>query len=346
MRPHYPKIEIIGNHNMEASKFLNAIRFSTHGEYFIAGCTNISDTLQFPHFNLLTHSKMALSPEYRLQFDKDGHFNIETQGEMPQMRSNETFLIKSQSNPFIVKGLTKIDFIRNPDGHMEFLCAIDEDGKPIHLVNGVDTFRQFYADAEAWADPTILTITLLQQKIGDVFCVRRFINKFFAHWELYRAVGINVPLLIIQVLLGRNVTTLPMVNLDDIIFYDGKSVYRYPDKSNIWFDLDETLICRHKPIQPLIELFNRLKFSSNKINLLTRHKNNVDVTLSKIDIARSQFDKIVIVQDEQKKSAWVNSGDMFIDNEFPQRRDVRLISGAMVLDLDQIDFLPNYSSHE
>jgi hypothetical protein len=75
------------------------------------------------------------------------------------------------------------------------------------------------------------------------------------------------------------------------------------------------------------------------VELLTRHTFNISETLKGIGLCEQDFDLIKKVGISERKSEFMREGSILIDNEFPQRRDVRVNSNCNVLDLDQIDFL-------
>lgn len=164
------------------------------------------------------------------------------------------------------------------------------------------------------------------------------VNRFSNNWRLYRSIGINIPLLIIQVSLNRMVKTTQMVNSECVVINNKSLSYRFGKDAFFWFDLDETLVCRWMPIIQLVNFLQELKSLGFKVGLITRHTFNISETLIKIGLNSNAFDKIVKVELHQKKSNFISNGDVFVDNDFKERLDVRSNTGAMVLDLDQIDF--------
>ena len=166
------------------------------------------------------------------------------------------------------------------------------------------------------------------------------INHASYSWNIYRSIGINLPLLLIQVKLGRSISTLPMVNKEDLSIIDHENIkYNLSKKKEFWFDLDETLICRNIPVFQMINLVKTLSIKGKKVSLITRHELDISKTLSLIKLSINNFNNVIKINPDQHKSRYLHKNDVFIDNEYPQRLDVRKNSGAMVLDLDQIDFI-------
>lgn len=167
-------------------------------------------------------------------------------------------------------------------------------------------------------------------------------NQIQPYWINYRALGINLPLILIQNLLKRKIKTHYFVEPKDVGFDKSsiKPVYKF-NFDTVYFDLDETLIWKGKPLKDIVELLvallNQKKYS---LKLLTRHELSIQDTLSKTGISESYFEEIIHVLPTQKKSSFITENNsIFIDNEFPQRLDVHLNCKIPVLDLYQIDFL-------
>lgn len=155
-----------------------------------------------------------------------------------------------------------------------------------------------------------------------------------------RIYGFNIPLNIVQGLIGRKQVFIQMVN-DDCVFYKNIVYYSY---SNFFFDLDETLILLGKPVQVAVNLIFELHKLGIQMYLVTRHKWSVPVTLNKIGLNVEYFKSIHKVKTNEKKSDIISElgggrFDFFIDNEFPERFDVRTNTELNVLDVNQIMFL-------
>jgi hypothetical protein len=152
--------------------------------------------------------------------------------------------------------------------------------------------------------------------------------------EVARLFGINVPLILVQELMNRRVRTIKLLD-DNLVNY--KELKVEVKASQIYIDLDETLIWDGEVVKITKKLYDKFQKKNAKITLITRHKKNVLKTLSLIDMSNDDFDNIIVVQDHELKSTYIPKNALFIDNEFPQRIDVRLNSGANVCDIDILD---------
>ena len=142
-------------------------------------------------------------------------------------------------------------------------------------------------------------------------------------------------------MLGRSILTIPLIDLknirNNIKSLQQRNFIKLP--KILWFDLDETLVCRWKPIIEMLEFLKKCINHGHDIRLLTRHTFNVEETLKKINLRANIFSEIVVISKDKKKSQFVKKDHGFIDNEFAERLDVRKNTGAFVMDLDQIDYV-------
>lgn len=154
-----------------------------------------------------------------------------------------------------------------------------------------------------------------------------------------RMKGYNVPLNIVQALMGRDQIFPAFLNLN-VLSPDG--ILLRPCK--IFFDLDETLILLGKPIQVSVEFLRKCFKSRLEIYLVTRHIYNIEDTLESIGLSNNLFTQIYKVSTSEKKGDVLlelgcSIDDLFIDNEFPERWDVRRKTGMNVIDVNQIEFV-------
>ena len=329
----YQNILLSGDGGDSSCLFANAIRFSTHGEYYCKEIRVDVEDHNFPHFH-----KYKKRDESEV-FYKKIYFHG-SQYSVDQVKQEDLFDVRLCDiviESVFEVGLTVIDFIVNPDGQFEYVCSIDEDNNPVFRYLKLDeVFEIGVIDSLNLNSGSVLTVYIPNSDRNGAFFL---INSISDHWDKYRALGINIPLLIIQVLLGRHVKSLQMVDLDDIFFGSESIQYSLADRGVFWFDLDETLVCRWQPIRKIIHLLNMLKQHDKDVRLITRHTFVIEDTLSSIGLKVEDFNEIVHVSLLEKKSDFIRSDHVFIDNEFPERKDVRQRSKAMVMDLDQIDFL-------
>jgi hypothetical protein len=131
--------------------------------------------------------------------------------------------------------------------------------------------------------------------------------------------------------MNRKFRTVKMVN-DHYIDLTTNTI-RLPHKK-IYLDLDETLIWDELEIRVTRIFYEKAASLGIPVYLITRHKKDVAKTLKKIDMQCSNFEHIYILSDHELKSKYIPHESIFVDNEFPQRLDVRKNTNSTVLDLD------------
>ena len=178
------------------------------------------------------------------------------------------------------------------------------------------------------------------------------IKNIHEGWRFNRARGINFPLLLIQNFLSREIIVHPLVDKKLLYWSENNKIYLKVNYSLIFIDLDETLIINEKSVSSTLELIKIEKKRNKKVYLITRHKKNILSTLLKTKIHDKYFNKIIFVNDGEKKSDFINNElkqhklnhlSIFIDNEFPERYDVDTNCDVIVFDVNGLDFLkPEY----
>ncbi|ABV37602.1 hypothetical protein Ssed_2998 [Shewanella sediminis HAW-EB3] len=184
-----------------------------------------------------------------------------------------------------------------------------------------------------------ISLVLEYNQVKDSFDISPSLNIWQRHWVLYRAAGINIALILVQNLLARKVKTRYFVNPNDIQYNAVLASAQYIHSvDTVYFDLDETLIWKGQAINDCRALLLDLKSREYNVKLITRHTFPIPDTLKKIDLDETVFTEIIKVTLEQKKSSFISGNALFIDNEFPERLDVRNNCEIPVLDLDQLEF--------
>lgn len=154
-----------------------------------------------------------------------------------------------------------------------------------------------------------------------------------------RARGVNLPLMAVHDYLGRSVQALPNAGIEAI---DRRIVTRaeinVPYRT-VFVDLDETLILDGRAVPAVLAFIYQSIADGKKITLITRHAHDVEQTLRSARIASHLFDEIVHIQDGSSKAKHIGADAIFIDNHFPERRDVASECGIPVFDVDALEFL-------
>lgn len=154
-----------------------------------------------------------------------------------------------------------------------------------------------------------------------------------------RAAGVNLPLLAVQDFLGRDLEVLAEPRLRVLERrLESHAVLDY-DFDTCYFDLDDTLIREGQANPAAMRLAYRLLELGKRLVLLTRHAGDLQQTLAAARIAPGLFDEIVHLRDGEPKSAAIRAPALFIDNHFPERREVSRRHGIPVFDVDALDLL-------
>lgn len=342
MRDSYPVVLLKGDGFNAASLFFEGIRYSTHCEYWYTGCGHWDNGFSFPHITAITGDE-SLYPWLSFCFEGN-RFEILYPGEASSVNdrnnaaTSTSCLIPEKS---FLAGIKQVEYIKNAGGEYEYLCSLSWDNLPAHTPIPLGSLlgNDLINDDLALHGAQLISVRIGTKGLANWRSAEVWRNTSSSVWRIYRLIGINIPLLLVQVALGRRVKTVPMVDQQDVTLIDGCAKYVLEEKRTFWFDLDETLICRDLPVGDVIRLCRILRKSGKKVNLLTRHEKDIDATLKLIGLNYHDFGEVVRVGPSEKKSSYVLPEEVFIDNEYPQRLDVRLNSKAMVLDLDQIDFI-------
>lgn len=154
-----------------------------------------------------------------------------------------------------------------------------------------------------------------------------------------RAAGINLPLLTVQDFLERDVEVLAEPRLQVLERrLEHRAVLDYAFDT-CYFDLDDTLVCQGLANPAAMRLAYRLLELGKRLVLLTRHPGDIAATLATARISPALFDQIVHLREGEPKSSAIRAPALFVDNHFPERREVSRRHGIPVFDVDALDLL-------
>ena len=158
---------------------------------------------------------------------------------------------------------------------------------------------------------------------------------------LYRQNGINFQALSLFDFLGYDVR---IINNDLPITLDRyyKSMYKIDyEYNNIYLDFDDTLIINGKINEKLMALLYQWVNNKKKIYLITKHERDIYDDLKKFKIDSDIFTKIIVLESTSKKvdSIKTRKKTIFIDNYFPERKEVLEKKGIPVFDVDAVESL-------
>lgn len=139
---------------------------------------------------------------------------------------------------------------------------------------------------------------------------------------LARNRGVNLPLLSLYDAMGMDVSILEN-NLDNEI--DRTFVNRFRlgcEFETVYCDFDDCLVVRGKVNTGLLEFLYRCLNGGKRLVLLTRHAEDIHVSLKKYRL-RDLFDEVIHITNEEPKSKYIQgSGAIFIDDSHRERMDV------------------------
>lgn len=158
---------------------------------------------------------------------------------------------------------------------------------------------------------------------------------------LERAIGVNLPLLAIFDAMDSDIDVLPQFSQCEVDRSLG-NVFRVPcDYRSVYLDFDDTLVKDGQVVLKTVSFVYQCVNRGIPIMLLSRHERDIHESLKKAKLSESLFSQIVILQDGEKKSDYIDTSldPIFIDDSFAERRDVSKRLGIKVFGLDNLEVL-------
>jgi len=306
----------IGFENLSSlAYFYNALRYSTHCKYVFFH--NFKFKASSEH-SYIEFSELTTSTKLDYYVDIDGRIYRPSQAD-PKKALQEPVSSSKYIKHYYFNGIiNKYNYL--------FSCDLVND--EIHRIYLSKRHINFTPTNGCESPPDLL---LAVDETSQGIAVRSASALDTSIFETAQLFGINIALLIVQEHLKRSFITNKFV---DDKYIDLKEKCIFLKNETFYFDLDETLIWDDQEISITKKLLFEVKKRGSIVILITRHKLDLKNTLSKIGLKENDFNHIYLVKDNEKKSSFVNAGSIFIDNEFPERLDVRRNSGATVLDID------------
>lgn len=180
----------------------------------------------------------------------------------------------------------------------------------------------------------------LRRDAGNAYAIAGF-DRSCRHWNAYRALGVNIPLLHVQDFLQRRFDIVHFVDIEHLSVAAEPALRYCFELEHVYVDLDETLVIDNTRVDYVTAFLRRCVETGSRISLVSRHVHDITETLSNAGIDSKLFEKIHTIAKHEQKSDWVATakGAVFIDNEFAERLDVRQRRRIPVLDINQLDFL-------
>lgn len=157
---------------------------------------------------------------------------------------------------------------------------------------------------------------------------------------LSRNRGINYPLLTLYQFMGiKAEIMLNSYNINvDRAFFGRYSIDI--DYNTIYLDFDDTLIIDGKINCTLIMFIYQQKNEGKHIVLLSRHRKDIEKSLSEHRIDKKLFDNLIVLDENESKADYIKDKKaIFIDDSFRERLDVHKQTGIFTFDLDMVESL-------
>lgn len=160
---------------------------------------------------------------------------------------------------------------------------------------------------------------------------------------LSRALGVNLPLLSVYNAMGFDIevfTNQYHVKMDRTLISRYKIDYEY-DK--VYFDFDDTLIINNQVHLPSIRFLYQCKNLNKKVILITKHEQDLKITLEKYAISKQLFDEIIHIEKHQNKVDFIDKNkSIFIDNAYAERKQIHNLIEIPVFDVDCLEVLMDW----
>lgn len=161
---------------------------------------------------------------------------------------------------------------------------------------------------------------------------------------LTRAKGVNLPLLSVYILMGYE--NISIINNNYDIKMDRALISRYQinyDYNVVYIDFDDTITWNNGVNLKVMWFLYQCQNLAIRVNLITKHINDIYNTLEKLSISVGLFNEIIKINPDEHKFRYINPDkSIFIDNSYKERVDVSKKLGIPVFDIDSIDVLMDW----
>lgn len=179
-------------------------------------------------------------------------------------------------------------------------------------------------------------LQLIQKQNSIYYLISTLPSKGIAIW---RAEGVNIPLLSIYYAMGNPISLLAQ---DNKVTTCIKSTYSYQidlDYQHVYIDLDDTIIVQNRLNTEAIRFIYQCINHHISVHLISKHRGNIYDYLRQYRI-ESLFDSIIWLTADQKKSEYISyKNSIFVDDAFRERNEVYHALGIPVFDVSAIGML-------
>lgn len=161
---------------------------------------------------------------------------------------------------------------------------------------------------------------------------------------LTRAKGVNLPLLSVYIVMGYE--NISIIHNSYNIKMDRTLISRYQidyEYEVVYIDFDDTITWNDGINLKVMWFLYQCQNFGIKVNLITKHINDIYITLEKLSISVGLFNEIIKINPDDHKVTYINPNkSIFIDNAYTERVEVSKKLGIPVFDIDSIDVLMDW----
>lgn len=202
-----------------------------------------------------------------------------------------------------------------------------------------DGFRKIAEKINKTLNFTGVWFFQLKENIQGKLVLMEIAPRVAGTMGMVRCKGVNLPLLSLFNEAGNNVS---ITENSCSMVVDRALQNRYHhniEYTHVYMDFDDLVIFEGK-VNPLVLAFVFQCINRNiKIHLITRHKEDINLTLKKYRLYNI-FDEIIMVSDSDQKHTYIKEKDaIFIDDSFAERKAIHDECGIPVFDVHMIESL-------
>lgn len=151
-------------------------------------------------------------------------------------------------------------------------------------------------------------------------------NRLFSYPDInlmpiFAGIGLNWAAYSAFEALGHSVSALEQPLEGIVSFSKDGSIHL--TASDIYLDLDDTLLVHGKPYEGALTLMQRAHEKGTALHLITRHYRDPVITLKEHGLAENEFSSVIWIKDDIPKSQFIKGRNpIFVDDAFRERKEV------------------------
>jgi predicted ATP-grasp superfamily ATP-dependent carboligase len=328
------KIAVPGLRQAQICRSKKATYQLLKGEMF---CPEVFDTVK-----TITHFPVYAKPDFG-QGGK-GAFIIEDKDD-PRLK--ETFLGESVVTEFLPGQELTVDCFSDRHGSLRFVGprtrsrvfgGISVNSHTVPLTTEIESIA---GTIHRKVGMRGLWYFQVKQDVHGRFKLLEISARTASCMNLYRGLGVNLPLLTVYDLMDHDVEILQngyYLEVDRALCNRYKTTLQF---DTVYIDFDDT-ITKNGNANPCVMFFlYHAKNTGKKLKLITKHESDLRASLSRLSIDPSLFDEIIFLKPTDEKHEKITETDkvIFIDNAYKERAQVSQRLHIPVFDVDAISTL-------